>query len=100
MLGNKKLFFISIIFFVFAIISISIQFTVTYGKPLALYSAILTVICSTISLITAIGSIIINQNRSKIRFRVILIIINIITLLLMIGNIYFLFRYRAGNLYI
>lgn len=95
---KKKLFFMSIIFFAFAIISIIIQFTVTYDRSLALYSAVSTVICSIISLITVMGSIIANKNR--VSFRVFLVIINIIIILLMVGNIYFLFRYRSGNIYI
>ena len=72
MVIKKKPFFISIIFFVFAILSIIIQFTVTYDKPLALYSAVSTVICFIISLIIVIGSIIANKNR--VGFRVVLIL--------------------------
>jgi hypothetical protein len=79
-----------------------IQCTVTYDKSLALYSTISTVIFSIGSLLLSIGYLVVNKNRNtkKIKSSIFLIILNTIIVLFMIGNIYFLFRYRAGNLYI
>lgn len=99
---NKNVFNISLVLFLIALLSIIIQFTVTYDKPLALYGAISTVICSVGSLLFSIVNLVVNKNETakKIKNSIFLIVLNTIIVLLMIGNIYFLFRYRAGNLYI
>ena len=99
---KNKVYKLTVYLFVTSILTIIPQFALTYDKPLALYLPILTIVFSISSFLVGIISLIIRKQMTikVIRIYLMLILINIIIVLLMIGNIYFLFRYRAGNIYI
>ena len=99
---KNKVYKLTIYLFVSSILTIIPQFALTYDKLLALYLPISTIVFSVSSFLVGIISLIIRKEMTikVIRIYLILILINIIIVIFMIGNIYFLFRYRAGNIYI